>query len=463
MRKRKKNTYNKKHFNKRDAQRKYRQYKTYYRESNNGRKYSKEQVRKFLERPQYYEKQLREVSLYLASTSSHYLRLVYYLSTMLTLDHILIPSGNGFMSDEEMMNYLNKANLYINKFNIKHELSKIIPTILIEDTFFGYESKTNKKSTIRKLPNNYCKIVGIEDGIFIFTFDFTYFDNKEHLLIDYPKEFKRLYMEYKRTGESEQELNPNVGAICFKFRDDLTYNFPFLAPLFEDLIELEEKKDIANDKELLNQYKLLIQKIPLRKDAKSEKDMLFDPQSVQIFHQNLSDSVPDRVSVVTSPMDIEEVSLTGRTNLDDTNLSDAQEMLFTSAGFGNIFSSKNKSEISFKFANMSDQSVMFKLLRQFERFFNARLRKELDEKKIINIMFPDLTYFNRKEMKEEYLKLAQFGYPKSLVAIASGMTQSQFLGLNKLESYLDIERKLVPLSSTHTQSNNENGRPQKEI
>lgn len=458
----KNNSYKNNYFNKQDAQRRYREYKTYYRDTNNGRKYSKDDVKRFLEKPQYYERQIREVSLYLASTSSHYLRMVYYLSTMLTLDHLLIPNGNGFMNDEEMINSLNKANQYISKFNIKHELSKIIPTILIEDTFFGYESRDKKVSTIRKLPTNYCKIVGIEDGIFIFTFDFSYFNGNEHLLRDYPKEFRRLYIQYKETGQSEQELNPNLGAICFKFRDDLTYKLPFLAPLFEDLIELQEKKDIADDKELLNNYKLLIQKIPLKKDAKTEKDMIFDPKSVEIFHQNLSDSVPDRVSVVTSPMDIEEVSLTGRTNLDDSNLADAQEMLFTSAGFGNIFSSKNKSEISFKFANLSDQSVMFRLLRQFERFFNARIKRELGNGKTITIMFPDITYFNRKEKIEEYLKLAQFGYPKSLVAIANGMTQTQFLGLNKLESYLEIEKKLIPLSSTHTQSG-EGGRPQKEI
>lgn len=450
-------------FNKKDAQRRYREYKTYYYESNNGRKYDKEQIRKFLERPQYYEKQLREVSLYLSSTSSHYLRMVYYLSTMLTLDHILIPNWNNLIDEQEIINYFNKANLYINKFNIKHELLKIIPTIIIEDTFFGYESKDKNVSTIRKLPSNYCKIVGIDDGIFVFTFDFTYFNGREHLLRDYPKEFRRLYIEYRKTGIGEQELNPNLGAICFKFRDDLTYNFPFLAPLFEELIELEDKKDMANNKELLSQYKLLVQKIPLRKDAKSEKDMLFDPKSVQIFHQNLSDSVPDRVSVVTSPMDIEELSLTGKTSLDDANLSDAQEILFTSAGFGNIFNSKNKGDASSKFANISDQSLMFKLLRQFERFFNSRLKKELCNKNIITIMFPDLTYFNRSKMKEEYLKLSQYGYPKSLVAISSGMSQDQFLGLNKLENYLEIEKKLIPLSSAHTQSSSEIGRPEKDI
>lgn len=448
-------------YSKQDAHKQYREYKSYYNTNSIYRKYDKHEIRRFLERPYYYEERITDVSLYLASTSSHYLRLVYYLSSMLTLDHILVPNGSNFKNDNEILKSMNKANLYINRFNIKHELAKIIPTIIIEDVFFGYESAVNGTSTIRKLPSKYCKIVGIEDGLYVFTFNFAYFDYNKHLLKDYPKEFRNLYDTYKSTGVREQELDPNLGAICFKFRDDLTYNFPFFAPLFEDLAELAEKKDIADNNELLNNYKLLLQKIPLKKDARNESDMIFTPDTTKIFHNNLVEAVPNRVGVVTSPMDIEQVSLTGNTNLERTNLSDAQEELFTAAGYGNIFSSKNSGEGAFKYSNTSDQSVMFKLLRQFERFFNARLKRELGGHKKINIIFPDITYFNRKQATEEYLKLAQFGYPKSLVAIASGMSQSQFLGLNKLESILEIENKLIPLSSTHTQSGSGDiGRPQ---
>lgn len=445
----------------------YRRYKTYYQDVN-GRKYSKESIKSFLERPSYYETQIRQISLYLASMSSHYSRMVNYLATMLTLDYIVTPNGE-FKSEKEMLSKLKRANDYIEKFNIKHEISKILPTLLIEDAFFGYEVRNDDIITIMPLPNRYCKIIGIEDGIYIFTFDFSYFTINEEILKSFPNEFKEKYAIFKKTGQSEQILENNLGAICFKLREDLTYQFPFFAPLFEDLIELQEKKDIADEKELLNNYKLLIQKIPLKKDARTEQDMIFKNSSIQIFHENLSHAVPDQVSVVTTPMDIEEINLMGKTNLDNSNLADAQELLFTSSGFGNMFSGKNKTEIAIKLANMSDQTVMFRLLRQFERFFNKRIKRELNNDKRINIIFPDITHFNRKEKIEEYLKLAQFGYPKSLVAITTGLTQSQFLGLNNLENSLNILESLIPLRSSHTQVQEENsvtndiGRPEEEV
>lgn len=441
-------------FSKADMYNMLREYKSYYTESNRGMKYDKYQIRRFLENPQQYERQIREVSIYLASSSSHYIRLVLYLSNMLTLDHLVVPT-DAEMKKDVMLSLYNRAVKYIDNFNVKHELGKIIPTMLIEDTFFGYESRTNGTSTIRKLPSNYCKIVGVEDGIFIFAFNFNYFNGKEHLLRDYPREFKNLYNRCKQTGVSWQELNPNLGAICLKFRDDLTYSLPLLSPLFEEIIELEEKKDRANEKEELENFKLLVQKIPMKADPKSEKDYVLTLPTVKKFHNNIKTALPKNVGLISTPMEIEDYSFDRKTNSDNANISEAQDVLFTSAGFGNIFSASNKSLTALKNANISDQSVMFKLLRQFERFFNARLKYILGSQCNMGLLFLDITHFNREEKINELLKLAQYGLPKSTIAIASGMSQSQFMGLNALESHLGLEERLVPLNSSHTQNGKE--------
>lgn len=438
-------------FSKEDMYNLLREYKGYYYESNRGMKYDKQQIRRFLENPQQYERQIREVSLYLAGSSSHYIRLILYLSTMLTLDHLVVPNSMN-MGKEEMLKKYSSVLSYMDNFNAKHELGKIIPTILIEDTFFGYESRANGTSTIRKLPSNYCKIVGVEDGIFIFAFNFMYFNGKEHLLRDYPREFKMLFNKSKQTGNGWQELNPNLGAICLKFRDDLTYSLPLLAPLFEEILELEGKKDRANEKEELENFKLLVQKIPMKADPKSEKDYVLTLPTVKKFHSNIKTALPKNVGLISTPMEIEDYSFERKTNSDNANLSEAQDVLFTSAGFGNIFSATNKSLTALKNANLSDQSMMFKLLRQFERFFNARLKRMFGQDCGMTIWFLDITIFNREDKINEFLKLAQFGLPKSTIAVATGMSQSQFLGLNTLEQYLELEDKLVPLNSSHTQN-----------
>lgn len=417
----------------------------------------------YLLNPERYQKEIRDISIYLSNNSSHYLRLVYYLSSMLTLDYYLYPTEVDKFDKTKINDLYSKAQFFLDRFKIKNVLSKIIPILIVEDVYYGFLSRSKNSIDIIQLPNGYCETIGTSNGRYIFSFDFSYFDSNNYLLSTFPQEFTNLYNKYRRTNKAKQILS-SKNSVCFKMREDLLFNLPILAPLFAEILELERKKDIADQRELLNNYKLLIQRIPLKNNATSERDMLFQPETAGKFHNNVKNIVPSGVGVVTTPMDIEPISLVSKSNIDELNLPDAQEMLFSSGGFGNIFNSKNKTEKSFTLANISDQSLMFKLLRQFENFFNDLIRQELNNKNI-KISFPDLTYYNRKEKTEEYLKLAQFGYPKTLVAISSGISQKEFMGLNKLEEVLDLGSKLVPLSSSHTQTTNTTndvGRPTEE-
>lgn len=447
----------------------YKDLKSYYQSNNVGRKYSKDQIRRFLTSPSQYERQIREVSLYLAGSSSHYLRLVMYMAKMLTLDHLVIPTNPPHAPNNTFLKMYTDVVEYVENFNIKHELSKILPVLLIEDTFFGYEQTNNKGTTIRRLPNDYCKIIGIEDGIFVFAFNFGYFSSREEMLPYFPVHFRKLYSKAKKTGILWHELDPKQGAVCFKLRDDLTYSLPLLAPIFEEVIELEMKKDRQNDKEEAENFKLLVQEIPFKKEPKSEKDFLLSLDSVKTFHNNIKTALPKNVGLISTPMKVADFSFErksgGTTN---TNLPEAQEVLFTSAGWSSsIFSSQNTTKTAQDNAALSDQSLMFGLLRQFERFFNNRINFLFKGAFKFTVSFLDITVFNREAEVNKYLKMAQFGYPKMLVAVAMGLSQSQFMGLNALENgLLGLESKLVPLNSSHTggaassgDNSWENGRP----
>lgn len=446
----------------------YRDFKYYYQSDARGFKYSKEQIRRFLSNPLVYERQIREVSIYLAGSSSHYLRLATYLATMLTLDHLVIPTNPPQQEDNGFNRVYSDVVKYIENYNIKHEINKILPVLLIEDSFFGYEQTNTHGTTIRRLPNNYCKIIGVEDGIFVFAFNFGYFQGREEILDSFPIHFRRLYHKAIKTGILWQELSPQKGAVCFKLRDDLSYSFPLFAPIFEEIISLEQKKDREDEKEELENFKLLVQKIPFKKEPKSEKDFLMTLPSVKKFHNNIKSTLPKNVGLISTPMDIQDYSFEKKSGSSNkANIPEAQEILFTSAGWSSsIFSSQNKTKTAQDNAMISDESLMFGLLRQLERFFNNRLYYLFKSPYDFNVMFLDITHFNRDREVNKYLKMAQFGYPKSLVAVAMGFSQSQFLGLNTLENrLLKLEDKLVPLNSSHTGgaaatvSSNEHGRP----
>ena len=56
-------------------------------------------------------------------------------------------------------------------------------------------------------------------------------------------------------------------------------------------------------------------------------------------------------------------------------------------------------------------------------------------------------------MFNRYMTMAQYGYPKSLIGAAAGISTSQLQGMNILEEdYLDLTNNLVPLKSSHTMS-----------
>lgn len=423
--------------------------------------YKKDEIRYYLSRAEYNEKIIREISHYLYTNSTHYLRLIKYFTNILTLDSLLIPKNN-ISNNIELTKH---ATDYISKYNIKHEFKNIINILLIEDMFFGYEVHKDNKINILKLPIDYCRVVGNKDGIRVFEFNFSFFDSmtNKKMLNSLPNEFRRKYNIYKQDKNTQwQLLNPNY-AICFKLMEELDYPLPLFASLFEEIINLQEKKDLADVKERLDNYKLIVQTIPLKKDANTEKDIIFSSNFTKKMHHNVKKSVPSEIGVVTTPMQIESISLQSKKNSDDANLSNAPDKLINSSGFGSLFSGDNKSEIGFKIVNKSDQSLMFQLLRQFERFFNNRLSKKFNNE--ITIIFPDLSIFNKEEKTAEYLKLAQFGYSKILVAISNGFNQNEFLDLMTFEESLELSSILKPLQSTHTQviGNEENiGRPKKE-
>ena len=174
-----------------------------------GRKFNKQQIRQMLNNPKANANQIRQASLYLAVSSSHYMRLLFYMSSMLTLDHILTPINitSKDVKKKAFKDNYRKANDYVNNFNIKHELLNILLILMIEDVYFGYERSTSKSFMLQRLPTERCRIIGKEDGIFTFEFDFSYFVGKEDLLNNYDREFITLYNKYRRTNQPWQLLN----------------------------------------------------------------------------------------------------------------------------------------------------------------------------------------------------------------------------------------------------------------
>jgi hypothetical protein len=431
------------------------------------RKYSIEEIRNFLENPERSEKQLRDISRYFYLSSSHYRRLISYFSTMLTLDHFVMPSltptDKSFNDDAFRKNY-EKCVRYIENFNVKHEIGKVLNLVLIDGVFFGYERSTNKSFTIQKLPIDYCKIIGNEAGTIIFQFDFSYFNggssatnNPERALLNFPDEFTVLYNKAQSEGIWLQELDSSK-SICFKFDEHTSFSVPPFSSILEEIIDIDDFKAMNKSKSKLDNYKLLLQKIPMKKDAKNERDFLISLPSVQKFHDNIKATLPDQIGLVTTPMDVTDINFEKAINKDDV-VGKAEQSYYNSAGVSSaLFSSDKASGTILELSVEQDGSFMFPMLRQIERFFIKRLFQIGSSAYQFIASFPELTIYNREKMFDKFLKAAQYGGPKLPVFAALGVSTTALPRLLSFENdFLDLGTLLIPLSGAKTKDGNKNG------
>jgi hypothetical protein len=426
-------------------------------------KYTKDQIRTFLLNPQKNERQLREISQYLFTYSMHYQRLLSYFASMLTFDYVLTPVlvASDKMSSSKFKKAYESASLYMENFNVKYELGVIVAIMMLDGVFFGYERVNNESFMIQRLPTNFCRVTGKEDNTWTFALDFSYFD-KDPLLLEnvYPPEFKSMYNKYKSdsTNNKWQELDPSK-ALCFKFDETSLANVPPFTGVFEDAIDLREYKDLYKIKSKVENIKLLLQKIPMKKEPKSEKDFAITLPTVKIFHKGIKDALPEGIMVVSTPMDVTDIDFEKARDKED-KVGNAERNFYSTTGTSQLLGNSDKTgSVGLEASIKSDEGFMFKLLRMFECYFRKRLFTQVttNAQMRFKVIMPDLTIYNRTVKQEEYLKAAQFGGPVSLVAASMGVQTHDFVALIDFEGFLGLKDKMVPLVSSHTQTATDTG------
>jgi hypothetical protein len=431
-------------------------------------KYSKEQVLQFIQNPSRWQRQLREISNNLYNISPQYKKLINYYVTMPTFAYIVEPYG----FDPDKVNVKTFKQQYrkildgIENMNIKHEFAKIMQTLYIEDVFYGYEHSTKDTYFIQKLDPLYCTITSIEDGCYNFSFNFQYFDTYPDRLEAFPEEFKIKYDLYKTDATSTylwQELD-SAKTICIKVNEHFEYPFPPFAGVFESIIELQDYKALRKSRVELENYQLLFQKLPMREDSETNNDFMIDYDNMIAFHNQLVAAAPDNVGVATSPMEVTSIDFkkTGGTEQSD-NVWKATRELWDDAGVSQLLGNTDSgSSIGLNRSINTDESQIFMLLRQFERWLNKKARKSVGISWRVHLL--NVTNYNQEDFFNRVMTSGEFGFPvRSVIAAALGLTPSSLMNMSFLENdVLGLSDTMIPLQSAHTTPNDgEDGQPKK--
>ena len=245
----------------------------------------------------------------------------------------------------------------------------------------------------------------------------------------------------------------------------MTDEVPMLSSLFLDLMELEDYKQIEKQRAAGAVDQIVVQEIPL--DAEGNLTMELD--EIKTIHDNAKGMLAGTTKrVLTTPAKMSTLDFKDSKAVVQDDVENALKVVYASAGTPMVlFSSGAKSgSVGLEKSIEVDEAFMFELLDQFQRWYETRFRSLVSNNKnfSFDIIFPQITIFNRKKMFELYQAGATFGFPTKLLSMAAlGINQSEMEALLNYENnILKLHETMIPVTSSHTQTGEEDegGRPE---
>ena len=206
----------------------------------------------------------------------------------------------------------------------------------------------------------------------------------------------------------------------------------------------------------------VIQKIP----HLNEGQLLFEPDEAEEMHRGAVGMMKGNknVSVLTTYADVDAIVSKTSADSASNNLEKMMNNVYAQANTSSQFFS-SKSNLTVEYSVKNNIAMMMQLAHKFEKFITNVINKNFSNANITfqYLMLP-ISYYNEKEFIDNSFKLANSGYSFLLPALALGISQSNLSNIKDLENdLLELDKKLIPLSSSFTQSNSSPGAPTKNI
>lgn len=427
--------------------------------------YSRDTLRTYLKSPKAYESQLRNLSRYLYRLCYEYKRICTFYAKMICGDAFniipLIDPTQDNNPDDVLSKYY-ETLIRWQRMDFKNELTKLLLTAWREDTVYAYvyDDSDQEGGTcfFHILDGDYCRISSIEEGVFRFAFDFSYFRSHKTELEYWDSEFQSKYNAYdKDTSLRWQELDPER-QICLKVNsDDPTMDYPPFASLFSKIINLLDLDEIQNVKDELSAYKLLVARLKPLNGTDTPDDFEVDIKTALKYYKRLEESLPPFVNSIVSPLPIETVEFKNLNTTEDTDmLSSAMSNIFKAVG-GVILDNDKTGSTIFEAQICADMEIaQATLLPQIQRWVNLYFNYMIGEDHSVIRYIDGVCPYTRKAKRKELLESAQNGMPTKLeISILDGKSPLETISQLYLENdVLGLADKFIPLSTSYTQTGN---------
>jgi hypothetical protein len=395
---------------------------------------------------------LQQASSVLKCTNGIYRRVLNYQANMHTNDFLIYPlDAWKFKDSESMQNAYIEAAKFIEKFNLKDNAVWIKERVLEQGELFIYKIEDKNGVILQEIPNHFCKITSVEDNVCRYAINLKKINKKN--IGSLPKEIQILYDKFTK-GElinlidnSYYELGNN--AYAFNLDRFAPKGIPFYCTIFDDLMELEDKKDLKSQNDVIESIRLIHQKFPLADDGSS----LIDFNLVETYHNSTKSTLPAGTAVTTNPFELKTLSLSDNNSKLSTTILSAKDMVFDSAGINaELFNGNRNNSEAIAMGIIGDTLVAKPLNNMICNWINNEFKKQRFGNTTWAVRMIGTTEFNKENMISRCRENLAYGGSRLEFLACNGYTPLEGLSVLKMEGLLNLEELFVPQATSHTQS-----------
>lgn len=401
--------------------------------------YDKTYIRRLMKSPVKNAKELQEVSWYLFYTSGQYRRTLTYFSNLLTFDYFSTPTvPKATYKDFE------KSNELLQSLNIKYNFKWMNFFLMLLGEVYLYEVG----NLFMLIPNKLCQIVEVRDGVNKYAINLNSIKKADLDIL--PADIVRAYENkgaYKETDYGKYMFYVENG-FAFNALYSKSVGVPLFASAFDDILSLDESKDMATNNQIAESLKLIHQQVPLGDDKKP----IITVDLQKAYHNDTKKAVPSNIGVTTSPLDLEMLSFVDSQSRDKYFLTMAKENLSDSFGVSSmLFNNNGASGEALKKSIMTDELMVYDFLPMYENVVNEKIKSTK-----FRIQFLRITHNNRWEQAKNYQATLSVGGSLLIFMAYTGLEPYQAINLLTFErDVIKIDDLITPKKTSYTMSGDE--------
>lgn len=406
--------------------------------------------------------EIRELSRFFYRFNGIYSRSMQYYSSLLNYSYMLVPHYDleSNPNVKKIKKEYKAVSKYIKAMNLSHTLAKINEIIFQDGVYFGLLKETEDgRPVFYQLPSRYCRTrLFDENNLPVLELNCTYFDNitnneieRKSILDLFPKYVQQRYRSKKNGFVNWIEIPPADGGMVFFFNADCVP--PFAASL-SVISDLQQARDMELKRDGKQLQKLLVQKLPV---DKTDGELLFTLEEAAELHEGVSNMVADldTMDVITTYADIKlenVIDADTAASASTSRIGKYTESVYDELGTPAELFNATSGSTALTYSIRKDISIMFNWSKQYKVWLDTILRRRAKKENFyFSILFFPTTSIFQKEDVDTYLKAAQYGYPKNLVAAALGIDMDDLLQMSHFENKVyKMTEIMVPLQSSYT-------------